>query len=363
MSRPVIYCVDWSNFNGGAQVSMTLLIEEIIRTGADVYVVAPPGAVLDRLAAAGATPVPTGIKDWEARPRDVGATMTALARLLSGCGPAVVHVSSPLPAVEFALLGPLAKRSKMIYHYRAIGGASKRGEWLIRQALRAADLVLVPTPAGIADSRRIARDMSLHVECIPNPIPGLGEPPDPARTPTAPFKLLMIARNEPVKGPDIALDLLAEINADEYRAHLTLVCDLNDSQNPRFARQVSDRLISLAEHVTVMAPPVDVPRVIRESDLVIMPSRNEGFGRVAGEALAVGRPVIAHNVGGLPHVLDREAALVEVGDIAGFAEKTLAALTEPAIRNHLVSRRDELSQYESSAVAQRVLATYFTLDS
>ena len=40
-----------------------------------------------------------------------------------------------------------------------------------------------------------------------------------------------------------------------------------------------------------------------EADAVVVPSRTEGLGLVAAEALALGRPVIATEVGGLPEVL------------------------------------------------------------
>lgn len=39
-------------------------------------------------------------------------------------------------------------------------------------------------------------------------------------------------------------------------------------------------------------------------DLVVVPSRFEGFGLTAAEALAMGKPVITTNVGGLPEVID-----------------------------------------------------------
>jgi len=58
----------------------------------------------------------------------------------------------------------------------------------------------------------------------------------------------------------------------------------------------------------------------RAADVVVVPSRRESLGLVALEAAAVGTPVVATRVGGLPeHVLPgRTGELYEPGDVAGL---------------------------------------------
>jgi glycosyltransferase involved in cell wall biosynthesis len=52
----------------------------------------------------------------------------------------------------------------------------------------------------------------------------------------------------------------------------------------------------------------------------VVPSREEPFGLVALEAMAVGKPVIATRVGGLPEVLEgADAILVEPNNPAALA--------------------------------------------
>ena len=47
----------------------------------------------------------------------------------------------------------------------------------------------------------------------------------------------------------------------------------------------------------------DVPEVMAAADVLVVPSLNEGMGRVVLEAGGVGTPVVASNVGGIPEVL------------------------------------------------------------
>jgi glycosyltransferase involved in cell wall biosynthesis len=82
------------------------------------------------------------------------------------------------------------------------------------------------------------------------------------------------------------------------------------------------------------------------SRAVIIPSRQEPFGLVALEAMAVGKPVIAARVGGLPEVLaDADAILVPPDDPAALAhaidDLTARLERDPAFgaRNRAIAAR------------------------
>jgi glycosyltransferase involved in cell wall biosynthesis len=67
------------------------------------------------------------------------------------------------------------------------------------------------------------------------------------------------------------------------------------------------------------------------ADVVVLPSRWEGFGLAALEAMAAGRPVVAAAAGGLPGVLGDAGTLFPPGDGKALAEALVAALSPEAV--------------------------------
>jgi glycosyltransferase involved in cell wall biosynthesis len=69
-------------------------------------------------------------------------------------------------------------------------------------------------------------------------------------------------------------------------------------------------------------------------DVVLVPSLKEGLGFAALEAMALERPVVASNTGGLPEaVADGETGLlVPPGDASALADAVLALIADPTRR-------------------------------
>jgi D-inositol-3-phosphate glycosyltransferase len=146
--------------------------------------------------------------------------------------------------------------------------------------------------------------------------------------------LLFVGRIQPLKGLDVAVGALAEL--DDDRARLVVVGgpsgEGGEAELAR-VRALADAL-GVADRIIWVAPQPHhlLSTWYRAADVVVVPSRSESFGLVALEASACGTPVVAAAVGGLRTLVDhgRTGLLVDDRDPAAFAAAVTAVLADPA---------------------------------
>ncbi|HEU5319538.1 MAG TPA: glycosyltransferase, partial [Methylomirabilota bacterium] len=110
----------------------------------------------------------------------------------------------------------------------------------------------------------------------------------------------------------------------------------------------------------------DVPDLLSASDVAVHSSLREGLPRVVLEALAVGTPIVATAVGGVPDAVTDGVTglLVPPEDPAALAQAVLATLADPtAAARRARSARASLQPFaaqqmldEQHALYQRLLA-------
>jgi glycosyltransferase involved in cell wall biosynthesis len=92
---------------------------------------------------------------------------------------------------------------------------------------------------------------------------------------------------------------------------------------------------------------------------LVLPSLDEGFGLPALEAMALGIPVVASNVGALPEVVGDAALLVDPGDVAGLAAALERVHAEPELAGRLRDAGLARSrQFSWPASARALVAAY-----
>ncbi|HYF39092.1 MAG TPA: glycosyltransferase [Gemmatimonadales bacterium] len=101
-------------------------------------------------------------------------------------------------------------------------------------------------------------------------------------------------------------------------------------------------------------------RLITDSDLFVMSSREEGLGTSVLEAMALGIPVASTAAGGLPEMLDQGAGLlVPPGDPAALADAVARILEDEALRKLLVERASSRVQhFTDRRMAEEVAQVY-----
>jgi L-malate glycosyltransferase len=139
---------------------------------------------------------------------------------------------------------------------------------------------------------------------------------------------------------------------------LTLVGD--GPERPRVEALVAR--LGLGEHVRFLGERIDLPAVLRRSDLFLLPSETESFGLAALEAMACGVPVVASDVGGIPEVVvDGESGLLApVGDTPAMARHVVRLLGDPAehARFAAAARRRVESTFRLEPIVARYEALY-----
>lgn len=102
--------------------------------------------------------------------------------------------------------------------------------------------------------------------------------------------------------------------------------------------------------------PNDVPALLREARVIVLPSRAEGMPMILTEALAAGRPFVATPVGGTGSITPDPQMLVPVDDAAALAEAIGRYLRDPAAaRAAGEAGREWIRETRSPAVIDRKL--------
>ena len=109
-------------------------------------------------------------------------------------------------------------------------------------------------------------------------------------------------------------------------------------------------------------PPGQLGPWYERAAVVVVPSRREGYGVVAREAMAWGRPVVASAVGGLRDAVEDGVTglLVPPRDVAALRGALERLLGDAALRARLGAAAREKARRELSldAATDRLLAAY-----
>ena len=176
-----------------------------------------------------------------------------------------------------------------------------------------------------------------RIAVIPNPVPGVGglPPRDVVRAElglngaTVGFAGRLMA----AKALDVGLEALARVPD----VALVVVGDGPD----RARLEGRTRELGLDSRVRFLGARSrdDVIRMLYAVDAAVLPSRWENFPHLVVEALAVGTPVIASAVGGVPELVrdGENGLLVPAGDVEALASAIRRLLEDEALRARLAA--------------------------
>jgi glycosyltransferase involved in cell wall biosynthesis len=166
--------------------------------------------------------------------------------------------------------------------------------------------------------RLTAIQPSARVVVIPNsvrPAGAVGQPKE-----CEPVGVVFVGRVEEQKGTFSLIEAWHQMVGNHERgrpARLTLVGDGDVERAHALVRELGlEHEVNLTGWVT----PVEVQRILRSSQVLVLPSHIEGQPMAILESMANGLCIIASPVGGIPNLIDESCGiLVPPGDVASLA--------------------------------------------
>ena len=136
----------------------------------------------------------------------------------------------------------------------------------------------------------------------------------------------VVARLEPEKGHPTLLEAWPAVLRAVPDAYLLVIGE--GSRHEELERQARD--LRIAHRVVFTGRRDDVPAVTAALDVAVLPSYREAQGLTILEAMALSRPVVASNVGGIPEMIEDGVTglLVEPHDADGLARAIVRFLTD-----------------------------------
>ena len=240
-----------------------------------------------------------------------------------------VVIANSWNAAAFAKYGPLVTVFHNVSHHQAYEPHKSPAQRLFhrRFVLPMERMAIRRSKAVIAVSRTTAMDIlafvdkDANVQTVVNGIdteffcPG---PPKAPREPDAPIELLFVGKPSLRKGFDVVANVMKRLGP---AARLTCAGDLPETGLPRLPANYLGHVGSER-----------LREAYRAADLLLFPSRLEGFGYAAAEAMACGMPVICAKGTAVEEIVSPPLGGIafELDDNDAMADAIAELLSDPA---------------------------------
>lgn len=120
--------------------------------------------------------------------------------------------------------------------------------------------------------------------------------------------------------------------------------------------------LELDDNVFFLGQRMDVPQLLKSSNIVVLSSHYEGLSLASVEAMACGRPFIASDVPGLRDIVKDAGLLFPQGDAHALATIILQLAEDPALADKISERGMERAmQYDIHKMTSQHIALYQSL--
>ncbi|HLH23438.1 MAG TPA: glycosyltransferase family 4 protein [Chloroflexota bacterium] len=335
---------------GGAELSLVDAAKGLSRMGHDVLVTAPqPGSLVDLLAPVGVRTAVLPYRWWmggnprhprQGRFRRLARNLLALKRMLP-----LLSSYRPDLAVTNTMtipLGAVAARVARVTHVWYIHEFGQEDHHLHFDWGRTASMALIDRLSSrlIINSRAVAHALK---ESLPTGKMRIVYYAVETPTVTAAqrqadndaLQLILVGRLVPGKGQLDAIRAVARLRDQGKTVRLTLVGSEGGNYGGVLKQEARD--LAITDQLEFVGAVSDPANYIAKSDVALMCSASEAFGRVTIEAMKLGKPVIGAAAGGTTELIQNRVTglLYPPGDVAALAEQIATLEGDRALLGNL----------------------------
>lgn len=163
------------------------------------------------------------------------------------------------------------------------------------------------------------------------------------------IRIAMAGGISEVKNFEEAIAAMVRMKEMGYRVRLEIYGEGSAYYRKKLEKEMSKS--GVEDRIALMGYREDMGAVFSESDLLLITSRMETFGRVAVEAMLAGCPVISSDAGALPEVVrdGKTGLLYPTGDVDQLVQQLSRLLESPKLRKALVLNARETARVHYSA--------------
>ena len=172
-----------------------------------------------------------------------------------------------------------------------------------------------------------------------------------------------VARLDPIKGQrDLLIAGVDICRAEAYTALIFVGADI--AAGGRYADELADlaEQLGIAQKVYFLGFQPDAPQLIEAFHIFVLPSYREAMPMSILEAMAIGKPVVATNVNGVPEVVvdSKTGFLVAPGEPKALALAIIKLLRDPTLARQfgLAGQKRVAECFDLESLHNRIFALY-----
>ena len=368
---PRVLHVGRVGFVGGVERVMVTLASA--RAEGDSAVTAPGGGALERLVRDRGVPFhPSPVErsaiagGWRALayPARWAVASRAIDAACARFAPDLIHAHHPATVLQ-AAYASRRRGLPILFHVHEIGPPKRLYAMALRAALRLSARVICVSRAGLALVRGARVPARCEARVLHNGVDeafaSRSEAERPAELGQGGPHVGVFAVLEPRKGQDVLLDAAATIRRRWPEARFWLVGPDALADKAGYVALLRERAAALGGAVRLTGYREDVVSLMKAMDVVAQPSvAHESLSMVLLEALTLGRPVVASDVGGSAEAVihERTGLVVPPGDAPALA-RAIERLAGPEGRAFAErARADAAARFSTERFVGEIEALY-----